>query len=127
MPTPSTLSPSADLPQVDLSELQATLGKEAQRIIPIVLDSFLKESAGYIAALEAAQDLESCTRFVHNLKSSSATLGILHFSALCKEAEKVARSGDEAGFRKLAEGLIGAYATVRRAVAAELEAMRSAS
>lgn len=127
MPTPSTLSPSADLPQVDLSELQATLGKEAQRIIPIVLDSFLKESAGYIAALEAAQDLESCTRFVHNLKSSSATLGILHFSALCKEAEKVARSGDEAGFRKLAEGLIEAYATVRRAVAAELEAMRSAS
>ncbi|WP_374340799.1 Hpt domain-containing protein [Azonexus sp.] len=126
MPTPSENPSPADLPQVDLSDLQATLGQEAKRIIPIVLDSFLKESAGYIAALEAAQDLETCTRFVHNLKSSSATLGIMHFSALCKEAEKVARSGDEAGFRKLAAGLIEAYGAVRQAVTAELEAMRSA-
>lgn len=121
--TPTSSAPAS---LVDLRELRKSLGSEAERIIPIVLDSFLKESAAYVAMLDGIGErieLNAYTRIVHNLKSSSASLGIQHFSTLCKEAEMATRAGDEARFRALLPGLVSEFGAVREAVAAALDAM----
>ncbi len=100
----SAPSASAPMPEAnntpivfDLQDLRASLGPEAGRIIPAILQSYLQEGQKHIAVLNTSHDvidLELITRTVHSLKSSSAALGLKQFSALCKEAENTARAAD---------------------------------
>ena len=79
----------------DLRDLRTSLGSEADRIVPAIIRSYLQEGKKHIDVLSVADqsfDLELVTRTVHNLKSSSAALGLKDFAALCKKAEDAARA-----------------------------------
>jgi signal transduction histidine kinase/CheY-like chemotaxis protein/HPt (histidine-containing phosphotransfer) domain-containing protein len=102
----------------DLNDLRASLGAEGSRIIPAILQSYLHEGQKHISVLNAADqifDLEQITRTVHNLKSSSAALGLKQFSALCKEAENAARATEIDRTKALLPKIIEQFARVSEA------------
>lgn len=106
-------------PLIDLDELRKSLGAEADRVIPVVLASYLREGEAHIKVLNNVDrdfDLERIIRIVHNLKSSSAALGIAGFSSLCKEAEQAARSGDADGVKALIVRVVRDFSQVRATV-----------
>ena len=116
-------SAPATTPMVDLDELRATLGAEADQIIPTVIGSFLREGKANIAKLATAGpdvDREHLTRMVHDLKSSSAVLGIRDFAELCKQAELAARAGDVRLALGLAPRIVADFAEVEKVVGAVL-------
>lgn len=103
-------------PLIDLSDLRNSLGAAADQIIPTFLASYLQEGANNVAILgqaSPASDLDQLTRLVHNLKSSSATLGIASFSALCKRAEEAARQRDTAALFALLPEVVSAFRAVQ--------------
>ena len=124
VPEPAKDGPkAATAPMVDLEDLRATLGTEADQIIPAVIGSFLREGKANIARLAAAGpdfDRERLTRIVHDLKSSSAVLGIRDFADLCKQAEFAARAGDIGLALSLAPSIVADFVEVEKAVAATL-------
>ena len=77
--------------------MRTSLGSEADRIVPAIIRSYLEEGKKHINILKAVDqtfDLDLVTRTVHNLKSSSAALGLKEFAGLCKKAEDAARAND---------------------------------
>ena len=81
----------------DLQDLRTSLGSETDRIVPAIIRSYLEEGKKHINILKAVDqtfDLDLVTRTVHNLKSSSAALGLKDFAGLCKKAEDAAREND---------------------------------
>lgn len=115
---------AAVMPSFDFRELRTSLGKEADRIIPNVVNSYLREGMAHIDVLSKLSgdfDLEPITRIVHNLKSSSAALGLMDFSARCKEAEQAARSQQTATLLSLLPGIVSEFALVRSAAEKLLE------
>ena len=111
------------VPMVDLEELRFTLGAEADQIIPAVMGSFLREGRANIDKLAVAGsdiDREHLTRMAHDLKSSSAVLGIRDFSELCKQAEHAARAGDVGLALSLAPRIVAEFAEVEKVVSATL-------
>ena len=115
---PENKAGTAVLPSFDFRELRASLGKEADRIIPNVVNSYLREGTSHIEVLSNLSgdfDLEHITRIVHNLKSSSAALGLADFSALCKAAEQAARNRQPATLLGLLPGIVSEFALVRSA------------
>jgi HPt (histidine-containing phosphotransfer) domain-containing protein len=108
---------------VDLDELRSTLGADADQIVPVVIGSFLREGKANIEKLAMAGpdvDREHLTRMVHDLKSSSAVLGIRDFSDLCKQAEHAARAGDVGLALSLAPRIVADFAEVEKVVSATL-------
>ncbi len=85
---PPQASEAEHAPTFDFRDLRTSLGKEADRIIPNIVNSYLREGKAHIEVLSKIDgdfDLEHITRIVHNLKSSSAALGLKAFSELCEE------------------------------------------
>ena len=113
-------------PLINLNDLKTSLGDNAGPIIKQVLSSYLKEGSAHVdtlSRLDDACDLERITRLVHNLKSSSAAVGALSFSALCKEAESAARQGDLATLQALAPRIVETFEAIRIEAATLLAAM----
>ena len=65
-------------------------------------------------------DREHLTRIAHDLKSSSAVLGIRDFAELCKQAELAARAGDVRLALGLAPRIVADFAEVEKVVGAVL-------
>ena len=117
--------PSAE-PLINLSDLKKNLGDHAGPIIKQVLTSYLKEGHSHILALSRLDEecnLEHITRIIHNLKSSSAAVGAIAFSALCKEAELAARQGDLITLKAMAPRIAEAFEAIRVDAATLLAAM----
>ncbi|MCH2220889.1 MAG: Hpt domain-containing protein, partial [Dechloromonas sp.] len=74
-----------------------------------------------LSNLSGEFDLDRITRIVHNLKSSSAALGLMDFSARCKEAEQAARSQQSAKLLSLLPDIVSEFALVRSAAEKLLE------
>ncbi|MBS1138702.1 MAG: Hpt sensor hybrid histidine kinase [Proteobacteria bacterium] len=111
---------------IDLKDLRASLGDQADRIIPVVIKSYLSEGEKHVVVLKAADhafNLENVTRVVHNLKSSSAALGIKRFSELCKEVEKLLRGNEVEAGKALLPRIIAAFEEVRQATETTLAEM----
>jgi HPt (histidine-containing phosphotransfer) domain-containing protein len=68
----------------------------------------------------AEQDAHTLTRIAHTLKSSSAQLGALPFSALCKQLEQQARAENLTESAATLAALEAAYAGVREALQEKL-------
>jgi CheY-like chemotaxis protein len=106
-----------------LKQLRATLGKQADRMLPGLIERFYQDGDRLLG--EARQALEQgqadgLRRAAHSLKSTSATFGAVVLSAVARELEYLARDGVLEG----AAGLIArAEAEFARAKAA-LETMR---
>ena len=52
---------------------------------------------------------------MHNLKSSSAALGLKDFAERCKAAETAARAAQKDKVRELAPGIVAGFEVVRQA------------
>jgi CheY-like chemotaxis protein/HPt (histidine-containing phosphotransfer) domain-containing protein len=89
-PSPPVLDPAA------LQRLRNTLGRQADVMLPGLMEGFFKDAPGLIAdarrSWEQGQPAE-VRRAAHTLKSSSATFGAMALSVLARELEYRARDG----------------------------------
>jgi signal transduction histidine kinase/CheY-like chemotaxis protein/HPt (histidine-containing phosphotransfer) domain-containing protein/HAMP domain-containing protein len=106
-----------------LEQLRATLGRQAKRMLPALIEQFYRDAERLLGqarqALEEgrAEDLRIAS---HSLKSISATFGAMALSAVAREVESLAREGRLDG---VAEQISRAEAELARAKPA-LEVMR---
>jgi HPt (histidine-containing phosphotransfer) domain-containing protein len=120
---PVTAVPPEMLDPGALKQLRATLGKQADRMLPGLIERFYQDVDRLLG--EARQALEQrqaddLHRAAHTLKSTSATFGAMMLSGAAREMEYLARDGVLEG----AAGLIAqAEAEFVKAKAA-LEAIR---
>jgi HPt (histidine-containing phosphotransfer) domain-containing protein len=91
---------------------------------PMLLDIFLKDSEQRIAQLRQAcespvPDLEALSLDAHSFKGSSANMGALQLSELCRQLEDQTRRGKHEGLDQLITQIQSEFLTVRRLFAAE--------
>ncbi len=86
-----------------------------KNVVSLYLDSSLPLMQGLGEAL-AGKNAEAFTRAAHTLKSSSAYLGALTFSGMCKEMEMLGRAGQLDGAACRRAALEAEYARVRAAL-----------
>ena len=99
-----------------ISELKATVGFE---FIGELIDTYLEETPRLIEELvQLLEKLDTVAfgRTAHSIKSSSASLGALSFSALAKELEMMGKAGDLTGAEAKVEQLKVNYGQVKRAL-----------
>jgi two-component system, sensor histidine kinase and response regulator len=73
-----------------LDEMLADLGEECKDLLVNLIDTFLTHTPTLLAEISQAlaeNDLHAIHRTAHTLKSSSASLGVLHLSKLSKQLE----------------------------------------
>ena len=75
----------------------------------------------------AGADWDAVARVAHTLKSSSANIGALAFSALCGDIERLLRAGDSAAALPLLPPFDAEAARVAAAVARELRVLEAAA
>ena len=71
-------------------------GENAPQILAEMIDCYLEESAKLLQAMQHAAtvgDGAALLKAAHMLKSSSASLGALTLSKMCKELEAIGRAG----------------------------------
>lgn len=93
-------------------ELKDLMG--ADYVIEIV-DTYLQETATLIQQLQQALDAGdagSFGRLAHSIKSSSASLGALHFSLQARELEMLGKANDLAGVGSKFEQLAANFTLV---------------
>ncbi len=69
-------------------------------------------------------DAKNISKIAHSLKSSSATLGALAFSARCKDLETTARSGITANHPKKIKGLEMEFLRVKKVLESASQLLR---
>lgn len=78
-----------------LQALRALGGDEDPSLFVEVIELYLDDARAHVSNLRAALangDLRLLERAAHTLKSSSANVGALNFSELCREIEQAARA-----------------------------------
>ena len=88
-----------------LDELRASTGGDEEFIVDLV-ETYLSEGAGdleHLLAAAGALDSEAVVRPAHTLKSSSASLGAMRLSAICRAIEEDGRAARTATLREDAE------------------------
>jgi CheY-like chemotaxis protein len=114
---PEVLEPGA------LKQLRATLGRQADRMLPGLIDRFYQDVERLLGeawrALEGKQ-ADDLRRVAHTLKSTSATFGAVALSVVARELEYLARDGVLEG----AAGLIAQAEAEFAKARAALETMR---
>jgi HPt (histidine-containing phosphotransfer) domain-containing protein len=81
------------LDQGVLAELRASVGDDQEFLIELV-QTYAAEGAANMDALVAAaraRDCDAIVRPAHTLKSTSASLGAMRLSAICREIEAAGR------------------------------------
>ena len=99
----------------------AELGRDSSFVSRLV-DKYLSSSAELLAALRDAvtsSDPEALGVAAHTLKSSSAQIGAVRLSALCKELEALGRSGSMQGAAALCDEVAGELESTCERLAAE--------
>ncbi len=99
-PVGSAAAPQVGSPEVldfrALKQLRATLGRQADRMLPGLIEQFYRDGNRLLGqarqALEQAR-IEDLRIASHTLKSTSATFGAMALSAVAHEMESLARSG----------------------------------
>ncbi len=110
-----------DLAVID--ELRELGGEEDPQLLFELIELFLEDAPARLAEMEEAldaQNLDGMRRAAHTLKSSSANMGAVMFSQLCKDLELAARESDASGFRETHASCHSAY----QAFEAELRRLR---
>jgi HPt (histidine-containing phosphotransfer) domain-containing protein len=78
-----------------LNDLRALGGEDEPGLLAELIDIFLADAPKRLKEISAGlntNDLKSVERAAHTLKSSSANIGAIGLSSLCKEMEEVARN-----------------------------------
>jgi HPt (histidine-containing phosphotransfer) domain-containing protein len=117
-------SDHADIPVLDaavVAELRDATGGDDEFVLDLVA-TFVEETQANIDGIAAAADARDVTAIVrpaHTLKSSSASVGAMRLSAICRDIET-------AGRESRANGMSEAVQLVRETWTETLEALRSA-
>ena len=113
-----------------MAELRALDPDGTAQLVKRVLVTYQASLAKLVAQLRQAHAegaWDQVSRVAHTLKSSSASIGALSFSALCADIERLLRAGDTAG----ADALLGRFhatvAEVERAVAHAIGQLEAAA
>jgi histidine phosphotransfer protein HptB len=96
-------------------ELREAVGDD---YIPELILAYLDETPILIKSLQDALtvgDVSAFTRAAHSIKSSSASLGALDFSAQAKELEQIGKTGDLSQVGDKLNRLIESYAELELA------------
>lgn len=127
-PSRPVLDCPGDAPAVDftvLDALIADLGDAGEGMRPMLWQSYLQEGEPLVAGLVAAAtrgDFDAVRSAAHQLKSSSALLGVRPLAALLQRTEDLARAGSL--------GLVAITASVEaeyRRVAAAVDVAQAAT
>jgi PAS domain S-box-containing protein len=111
------------LDQQALDELRKLQMDGEPDIVQELGGMFLDRAPARINAMKdalARGDAGSLKREAHNLKSSSANLGALRLSGLCKDLEILGRSGELQGAQELMEKAEAEFERVRTALESEI-------
>lgn len=109
-----------------LASLQELQDEGEPDIVAEVGALFIKHAPEKLLAIEKAAvsgDAKGLQIAAHSLKSSSAYVGAMRLSAMCKELEQAGRSGALEGAKEKAESLKAEYERAR----SELEAVIKAA
>lgn len=126
---PATIAPSATpaagavLDENALNRIRALQRPGRPSVLNKVVRLYLDDSPRLIEALQAAVrqgDAQALQKAAHTLKSSSANLGAMVVSDLCKELESLGRAADLEKAPTLMSQVEHNYPVVRQALAARL-------
>ena len=93
-------------------------------LIQAILQAFVRSAEEMVTSMEAALatgNAEAYKHAVHSLKSSSANVGAMALSALCREFETLAKNGPLADLQPRWDALRDEYEHVRQDIDALLE------
>jgi HPt (histidine-containing phosphotransfer) domain-containing protein len=113
-PDESVLDPSR------LEEIRALQAGGGDDILTRVVEAYFDSAPGLVEAIAdavAKGDASALADAAHPLKSSSASLGALRLSELCKELEALGRAGSTDGASDLLGELLPEFSRVRSALA----------
>ena len=108
--------PPGVLDQAALDSLLATTDRE---FVGELIDAYLEDSPGLIAAMLGALAEANATEFTraaHSLKSSSASLGAVSLSSLAKDLELMGKETKLSGAASKLEQLAGLFEQVQTAL-----------
>jgi len=94
-PTPNLSNDIALIDRKAVKELMITLGKNKTGLVLETINIFMSESGDFIHSLKTASqesNLEKMRRLAHTLRSTTASVGALNLSALCKTLEMETRT-----------------------------------
>ncbi|MFF7708269.1 Hpt domain-containing protein [Pseudomonas sp. NPDC007930] len=81
---------------------------------PLLLDTFLEDSATRVAHLREARDARDLGQAAHSFKGSSANMGAVQLAELCRELEQRAFHGPLQGIEDLVSRIDLEFGTVRQ-------------
>jgi HPt (histidine-containing phosphotransfer) domain-containing protein len=103
-----------DVPVVDqavVNELRDSTGGDEAFVLDLVA-TYIDEASTHLDGMEAAAragDVSAIVRPAHTLKSSSAALGAMRLSAICRDIEAAAREGRAEGLAEAVEAARAAW------------------
>ncbi len=112
--------PETIIDPTTFDDLKAAMGED---FIPELVSTYLEETSTLIQKLHEAladNQADDFRRFAHSIKSSSASLGALEFSAQAKELEFIGKSGDLSQAGEPLARLDAAFPAVKTALQALL-------
>ena len=80
-----------------------TLQEVMEDDFPVLIETFLKDSAERISSLQralATVDSDAVRRAAHSFKGRCSNLGVLRLAELCQEVEDRGRAGELAGLER---------------------------
>jgi HPt (histidine-containing phosphotransfer) domain-containing protein len=98
-----------------LDEFKKFMGEEGEALVKELIELYLKNTPKLMANIQndiKAEDMESLKAHVHGLKGSSAQLGVIGISSLCKKIEEVTLEGKFDEIKPLHDQLIEVYRQV---------------
>lgn len=116
---------TAILDQSALEQLRE-LDDEGSVLLEII-ETFLRDAPKSIAAIESAiisNDAKTLDRAAHTLKSTSAIVGAMVLSSICKELETLGRQGDVARAKESLSRVHDEMASAGAALQIEIEKLR---
>ncbi|MBE9157097.1 response regulator [Nodosilinea sp. LEGE 06152] len=117
---PSVAPSAVTFDPLVLEKLCEAMGDDDGTIIAELISFYLADTPPLLKSMKTAvlqQDLNELQRLAHGLKSSSASLGILRLSQLCRQLEELAPSGNIEEAAAVLEDLDAEYHAVERATA----------
>jgi PAS domain S-box-containing protein len=116
------LCPSASLETRVLQALRQMAGSRATQVLAEIIDNYLEEAPQLLQAMRAAvtsQDAAALRQAAHTLRGTSANLGAIALSQLCKTLEAIGDAGITTGALAVLSQVEAEYAIVK--VALQLE------
>ena len=120
MPAPAAVSPQPSSRLIhELRQTLDSLTDGETEIIRELIDAYLDGGKTLITQMQAAADQQDARQVehpAHSLKSSSAGLGAIHFSQLCKVLEHQGRANDATALTERVREAIAEYQRVSEAL-----------